>query len=309
MIYVTRVFSVSLLATLALVPAFLDSDIALADVPLSRTRLAMTNDHGCFIRADDVVECWGANDTGQATPPSDLQHPTHLVALSNHTCAADQTGVTCWGLFPFSAFAENVTKLAASDYDPTRHSYSVCYIHDGGRVSCSGSLARQVPAGVEDFIDIAMTPMGFACGVSESQGVLCFGNALSSEGRVPPLTHVTAIHATDEMAFCAIDERHVKCWGVFDQRSTVGLPEIQADDLFAVRRYRAEVFCGYGRAVGRLWCASEDRSAPVISELPRVRDLDELLIDGSAACVVSAGRVRCWGDGQVVDSLPPGIRL
>jgi hypothetical protein len=272
-------------------------------------RLAMTTDHGCFIKADTSIQCWGANAERQSTPPTNLQRPSQLAALEYHTCVADEAGVTCWGLFPQQRLATGVSRLSVSGYDPASHTYSVCFVHNGGRLACAGPLASHAPQDIRDFIDVAVSSPMFACGVSHSRGLVCFGRASSNEGQVPALTNVTSIHDTGDDALCAVADGRLRCWGAIDQTSTEGLPTLDPDDLIAVRDSTDEAFCGFGRRVRRLWCTSQDRVTPVVTEAPTLADADELLMAGNAACAASAGRVKCWGSGNVVDSLPPSIRL
>ncbi len=71
--------------------------------------LAMADDHGCVIRANDKVACWGANGSGQVgdgsrvtrAVPVDvaLSRDVRRVAVSEgHSCALDAQGdVWCWG--------------------------------------------------------------------------------------------------------------------------------------------------------------------------------------------------------------------
>jgi len=52
--------------------------------------------HGCAIRANQNVTCWGANTSGQASPPSGTV--TQLAAGQARTCGVrtDAT-IICWG--------------------------------------------------------------------------------------------------------------------------------------------------------------------------------------------------------------------
>jgi alpha-tubulin suppressor-like RCC1 family protein len=65
--------------------------------------------HGCAVRGDGTVWCWGANDAGQigdgtamnALTPVQVAGLTNIVAIASgglHTCARDSNGgVWCWG--------------------------------------------------------------------------------------------------------------------------------------------------------------------------------------------------------------------
>lgn len=50
----------------------------------------------CVI-ADQKVNCWGDNQYGQSTPPTNLQKPSSLAASYNSVCAITARGVRCWG--------------------------------------------------------------------------------------------------------------------------------------------------------------------------------------------------------------------
>ena len=53
--------------------------------------------HTCGITTVGTVACWGLNDTGQATPPTDTF--TSVSAGEDHACGVRIDGaVDCWGL-------------------------------------------------------------------------------------------------------------------------------------------------------------------------------------------------------------------
>ena len=53
-------------------------------------------DHVCALREDGTAVCWGDNQDGRASPPSETF--TAISACSDHTCALRQDGTpVCWG--------------------------------------------------------------------------------------------------------------------------------------------------------------------------------------------------------------------
>ena len=59
-------------------------------------QIAAGDNHTCALD-DNGVQCWGGNDYGQATVPTDLVNPVAVSAGGAHTCALDDNGVHCWG--------------------------------------------------------------------------------------------------------------------------------------------------------------------------------------------------------------------
>ena len=54
--------------------------------------------HTCVIKADDSVQCWGADWDGESTVPSGLSSVKSVAGGDGHTCAikADDS-LQCWG--------------------------------------------------------------------------------------------------------------------------------------------------------------------------------------------------------------------
>jgi alpha-tubulin suppressor-like RCC1 family protein len=60
------------------------------------TKVSAGGIHTCGLRPDATVECWGANDHGQATPPAGRF--IEVAAGGLHSCGIRDDGtVACWG--------------------------------------------------------------------------------------------------------------------------------------------------------------------------------------------------------------------
>ncbi|HSZ82795.1 MAG TPA: RCC1 domain-containing protein [Polyangia bacterium] len=139
--------------------------------------------HACFVRANGTIECRGANDRGQATPPRGTF--LNVVAGAYHTCAqplvdnAPEPWV-CWGDDSFGQ-----TDAPAVPFDE---------LTAGARHTC-GRLADQIT---------------------------CWGDDSLGQTSVPPLQNLAAVTiAAGSNHTCAIlapesytaSDRWIVCWG------------------------------------------------------------------------------------------------
>lgn len=71
------------------------------------TAVAVGESHGCALRVDGTVACWGDNEYGQAEAPGGVF--TVVAAAGDRSCGLRSDGtVACWGLYveaPDGAFA------------------------------------------------------------------------------------------------------------------------------------------------------------------------------------------------------------
>ena len=174
--------------------------------------LALGDAHGCALRRDGGVACWGANDHGQlgngttggmaaaATPVVDdhgvpLAGIRAIAAGGNHTCALrpDET-VVCWGddaPLPAVVALTTIAAIAAG-------AHHTCAALDDGAVWCwgandAGQLGTAPSAGSAapvEVVDKAGGPLVAAslaagathsCAVGRDRTLVCWGSDVDGE--------------------------------------------------------------------------------------------------------------------------------
>ena len=100
------------------------------------TQVAAGDIHGCGVKRDGSVACWGDNRSGQSTPPTDTF--TQVAAGDFHSCGVKSDGgVACWGNNDFGRF----TPPAGAFTQVAVGSNYACGVKSNGRVVCWGSNA------------------------------------------------------------------------------------------------------------------------------------------------------------------------
>ena len=147
--------------------------------------LSAGGSHTCGITEDQRVVCWGRNTKGQATPPKDGEF-TSIGAGFDHTCAAGDDGLVCWG-------SMKLKKTPMAPLDSTGFSRvesgdkSACAsVSSSGDVSveCFGKMRTPEP----NFLDDIAVGNEHACGILQSPDppllqVCCWGR--NDEGQAP----------------------------------------------------------------------------------------------------------------------------
>ena len=117
-----------------------------------------THYHACALLATGAAVCWGADDFGQASPPSGVRFSS-IAAGGRHTCGVTLEGPTrCWGADDAGQSTpptrEVVTDLRA-DHDST------CGLSADGDVICWGDHNLSAPAQLAPF-EINLPPWHLA---------------------------------------------------------------------------------------------------------------------------------------------------
>lgn len=182
---------------------------------ISGDLISVSSTHGCAVRNDHAIACWGDDTHGQATPP-DGEFAAVAVGDS-YSCALRTDGTAaCWGDSAHGrtdAPEGTYTDLAAGLEHP-------CAIHTDGTIRCWGRSLLKYPtdSGYQSsdrppsgtFTDISLLG-DLGCGVRTDQSVVCWGK-LWLLGAVPAGSFV-AVDTGLQHACALRSDRTVACWG------------------------------------------------------------------------------------------------
>ncbi|MDB4932832.1 MAG: regulator of chromosome condensation [Myxococcaceae bacterium] len=256
-------------------------------------RIAIGRYHGCALRSDRGVSCWGAGTDGRlgdgstdgGTPPAPvgvvravtgfpLASVAALAAGYDGSCAVDPTGALyCWGsinsdpvLQEFTpAYAATLARrlqradagAAANLFDGVAiHETRTCAIVRGGGVRCS-SWVRNLPDGTSETVD---TPAD-----------LPVTDLVRADGA--PLDGVVEVGVGLYHACARRRDGTVWCWGT-NQYGQLAAP----------------LPLGDGGGLG----ASE-----AARQIAGVTGAVSLGVGDFFACALAAGDVRCWGNASL----------
>jgi alpha-tubulin suppressor-like RCC1 family protein len=171
------------------------------------TRLAVGDQHACALTGADLV-CWGADQSGQASPPTDTW--VDVAAASDHTCGVTQGGqVWCWGLDAYGE-ASPPAILAVSVGTGVRNS---CAVLTDNSLACWGDLATGVttpPPGTWLAVDVGRA---HACAIAFDGEVTCWGNDTFGQLH-PPSDRFLEIDAGNDQTCGVTTAQQSRCWGV-----------------------------------------------------------------------------------------------
>lgn len=235
------------------------------------------DDHGCVIRGDGKIYCWGNNGSGQlglgSTSPStqptlslasvtgSLIYPISVAAGGNHSCAVDINGtVQCWGA--------NSNGQLGNGNTTDQLSPVVFQIPSGRR-------ARQVSAGFT-----------FTCALLDDNTVWCAGAGSSGQlGNNSTSSSATPVQVQVSGGTNALSD----------------VVEITTGDFHACALGTdGGAYC-WGAAMGN-GSTSQQNRAIYAANSPLLRSISAA---GTTTCGVTAGgEVTCWGanaDGELGD--------
>ena len=179
-------------------------------IPVPRQYAALSTglNHSCAIAADNTIDCWGINGSGQSDPP-DGQYNA-IAAGHEHSCAiATDNTIDCWG--------DNT----GNETDPPDGQYTAisagrahsCAIATDNTIDCWGSnFYGQLGAPDGQYTAIS-AGNSHTCAIATDNTIDCWGN--DSEGETgAPDGQYTAISAGTYHSCAIATDNTIDCWGV-----------------------------------------------------------------------------------------------
>ncbi len=290
------------------------ADAAVVGIP-SPTSAEGPTEVGCRLAAG-TISCWGDTPHGELALGTATRHPTpvaipapvghpwqHVWAGYEHTCAATDSELDCWG-------ADSLGQVSAGT-------------GQGGAVPCTTTHCDVATPMVAPKSDIPATLIAgneFTCTLLESGTVWCWGDNSDGQLGAPGPGHAVRQVAGSwhppvnggPRAACALDDAsEPKCWG-----SIAGVPSAmptQVDPSLAIGLAFGDAFgCGIDLQGDRTcWGDNSDAqlgstdlvtyAMPTVFETGHV--MSQIAAAGKHACEIDTmDGVKCWGDSSAGES-------
>lgn len=255
-----------------------------------RYLVAAGGSHSCILDDVNGIRCWGNDEYGQSSVPTDLVNPWRLATGGNHTCALDDVGVRCWGRndegqIDVPVDLVNASQLAAG----YRHT---CAIDDNGIRCWGNNWAGQidVPA---DLINPVQVTAGWShtCALNQS-GVKCWGDNTYGQLDVPQdLVNPRQIEAMNNHS-CVLDDNGSHCWGN-DDFGQINVPVDLNNPRYVTVGWHHS--CALDDNGAHCWGMNAYEQSSVPEDLVSPR---QIAGGGVHTCLLSGAGVRCWGSNQ-----------
>jgi len=237
----------------------------------------------CAATSDEIV-CWGQKNPAVDSIPDELKDLKQVHMTNQTICAASSIGVKCWGnLSPLEGLDMNAV-------DPSSFklaSNGACYLKDGKAI-CGGFMGDYTPSPETLGSIKSVASYWGAIGLLTTNGVFVDGKKIAFTA-----TNIEKIAMGSDFV-CALSDGKVECSAQRDDRE--GFEPILPPDLEKVTDIKA---AGHNLCVlseKQLSCyASKDESA--LKPPSDLTDVSMFDVAAKHACAVTSGaKVLCWGD-------------
>ena len=248
----------------------------------------------CAITTTGTPVCWGYNDQGQTTIPSNVGSVTQISAGAEHTCAVTTTATpACWGnngqgQTTIPSNLGSVTQISAG-------TFHTCAITTAGMPACWGFDAdgdTTIPPNLGSVTQIAAGEL-HTCAITTTATPACWGNNSAGQTTIPSnLNSITQINAGPYHT-CAITTAGTPaCWGYNDQGQTT-IPQ----NLGTVTQIAAGAFhtCAITTAATPVCWGDNAQGQTTIP--PNLSTVTQITAGAFHTCALKTdASAVCWGD-------------
>jgi hypothetical protein len=250
--------------------------------------------HSCAIDEWGVLECWGADTFGQATPPTGYTWSSVVAGFAN-SCGIELGGtLLCWG-DPSSSLSRPPSGSYEGFDLGINHG---CAFDGAGTTECWGDVSAFSPSD-ETVVSLAD---GYAhgCAVTDRASIVCYGDdSDNTSGELDAPTALAVMVSSRHRHTCALlEDLSVSCWGLDTDDSTL---DIRGPlEKVSVGWYHNCALDSTGAA--ECWGSdSAGRTSP-----PKKVAFTEISAGGAHSCgVTTRGDLMCFGDDSYGQSSPP----
>ena len=270
------------------------------DSTVTLTVLSAARGHTCGLRQDGQALCWGADGSGQSTPPRGMF--AAIAAGHSYTCGLRQDGqAVCWGAdtrgesnAPSGAFAAITTGW--------NHT---CGLRQDGQAVCWGADDRGQSSPPDGAFTAITAGERHTCGLRSDGQAVCWGWNIVGQSS-PTDGAFTAITAGVEHNCGLRGNGHAVCWGAnrFGQSSPPG----GAFTAITAGQYHTCGLRGDGQAV--CWGAENAGHFPLGLSFGQTHPPDGAFTaitagDFHTCGLRQDGQAVCWGWNKNRQSNPP----
>jgi alpha-tubulin suppressor-like RCC1 family protein len=314
------------------IPGFTQSDILIGQSVLKNPKLLSVGyEHACGVSNKNSIKCWGGNDYGESSPPSNLKNISEISLGMSNGCVIADGKVVCWGL-PFAGSLEipdniinprNLTSgwwhhCVESDSGlkcwgyPYKDSVlpddpSIKEISSGGFFNCA-IVAEGVKcwddkgktALVEDSLSATAISVGstFGCAITTDKGVFCWKLSIKGDYKrlksfVPSggITRIENVSAGNASTCVYGDDQRLKCWG-YNPDGALDVPDTIAGPLQSLS-LGTHKLCTLNSSVLSCFGGVPKSDYDIPKNLGNVTMISS---GGYHICAGTSDALNCWGD-------------
>ena len=254
-------------------------------------------EHGCGVKKDGKLECWGRNDFNQVVVPEgiipDERHKWSQVSVGRfHSCALDHQGQgQCWGK----------SQEGQLSFPPLEEGQSWNQVSAGWNATCALDSQSQAHCWGENEHGQLNLPnhqwktvhLGhrFGCGIDLEDHLHCWGMNQYGQATPPSGTFKEVYPSKTDFACALGTDNEVICWGNRSHGKTIP-PAGQYQSLSTGHDHACGIL-STGESV--CWGENKNQGNRQETSVP-AGDFTSLHAGGRFTCGVrNSGFLRCWG--------------